>query len=159
LGVLCDFDVPVDEIPPPVLDAQEEEVAMEQQNKEFEVPQWLKDLPDYQAQGWRAFAHKRIDGHADGLSICFNQRYCLMTHTFLIADRGYMKSYLDEYHRQTSIIRHLTESTTVATSARTPFVVPRSPCTGELLAHLHTHTRARARAHTHTHTHLARGRR
>jgi len=76
---------------------------MEQQNKEFEVPQWLKDLPDYQAQGWRAFAHKRIDGHADG--------------------------YLDEYHRQTSIIRHLTESTTVATSARTPFVVPRSPCT------------------------------
>lgn len=102
---------------------------MEQQNKEFEVPQWLKDLPDYQAQGWRAFAHKRIDGHADGLSICFNQRYCLMTHTFLIADRGYMKSYLDEYHRQTSIIRHLTESTTVATSARTPFVVPRSPCT------------------------------
>jgi hypothetical protein len=31
-------NVPVDEIPPPVLDAQEEEVAMEQWNKEVEVP-------------------------------------------------------------------------------------------------------------------------
>jgi len=32
-------DVPVDEIPPPVLDAQEEEVAVELENKEVEVPQ------------------------------------------------------------------------------------------------------------------------
>jgi hypothetical protein len=31
-------DVLVDEIPPPVLDAQEEEVAMEQRNKEVEFP-------------------------------------------------------------------------------------------------------------------------
>jgi len=152
LGVLCDFDVPVDEIPP-VLDAQEEEVAMEQRNKEVEVPQWLTDLPGYQAQDFRAFAHKRIDGHADGLSISFNQCYCLMTHTFLIADRSYMRSYLDEYHRQTSVIRHLTESTAVATLAQTPLVVLRSPCTGELLALLHAHT------HTHTHTHSDRGRR
>jgi hypothetical protein len=31
-------NVPVNEIPPPVLDAQEEEVAIEQWNKEVEVP-------------------------------------------------------------------------------------------------------------------------
>ena len=31
-------DVTVDEIPPPILDAQEEEVAMEQWNKEVKVP-------------------------------------------------------------------------------------------------------------------------
>jgi hypothetical protein len=31
-------DAPVDEIPPPVLDAQEEEVALEQRNKEVEFP-------------------------------------------------------------------------------------------------------------------------
>jgi hypothetical protein len=52
-------DVLADEIPPPVLDAQEEEVAMEQQNKEVEVPKWLKDLPGIQVQDWRAFARKK----------------------------------------------------------------------------------------------------
>jgi hypothetical protein len=31
-------NVPVDKIPPPILEAQEEEVAMEQRNKEVEVP-------------------------------------------------------------------------------------------------------------------------
>jgi hypothetical protein len=31
-------NVPVDEIPPPILEEQEEEVAMEQWNKEIEVP-------------------------------------------------------------------------------------------------------------------------
>jgi len=98
LGVLWESDVPVDEIPP-VLDAQEEEVAMEQWNKEVEFPQWLKDLPGYQVQDWRAFSRKRINGHTDGLSISFNQHYCLMKHTFLIADRSYVRSYLDEYHR------------------------------------------------------------
>ncbi|CAD6266217.1 unnamed protein product [Miscanthus lutarioriparius] len=41
---LSSSGVPVDEIPPPVLDAQEEEVAMEQRNKEVDVPKWLKDL-------------------------------------------------------------------------------------------------------------------
>ncbi|CAD6266215.1 unnamed protein product [Miscanthus lutarioriparius] len=87
-------DVPVDEIPPPVLHAQEE-VAMEQRNKEVEVPQW-KNLSGYNVQDWRAFARKRSTGHTDRVSISFNQRYCLMKHTFLIADRSYMRSYLDE---------------------------------------------------------------
>jgi len=45
---LSSSDVPVDEIPPPVLDAQEE-VAMEQRNKEVEVPQW-KNLSGYNTQ-------------------------------------------------------------------------------------------------------------
>jgi hypothetical protein len=31
-------NVPVDEIPPPILEAEQEEVAMEQRNKEVEVP-------------------------------------------------------------------------------------------------------------------------
>jgi hypothetical protein len=89
-------DVPVEEIPPPVQDAQEEEVAMEQQNKEVEVPKWSTDIHGYKPLDWRAFAHKRSNGRIDRVSISFNQHYCLMKHTFLIADISYMRSYLDE---------------------------------------------------------------
>uniref|UniRef100_A0A804NN40 Uncharacterized protein n=1 Tax=Zea mays TaxID=4577 RepID=A0A804NN40_MAIZE len=82
-------EVPVHEIPPAVLDVQEEEeivsaavpvsvhdVAPLQQaeigkdvpkhvEKEVEVPQWLKSLAGEEAQDWRAFVRTRINGHTD----------------------------------------------------------------------------------------------
>lgn len=88
-------DVPVHEIPPPILhaeeedameqcskmdvvhkipciiDAQKEEVAMEQSKKEVEVEvaKSLKDIPGIHVQDWRGFASKRIDGRTDKVSI------------------------------------------------------------------------------------------
>ncbi|XP_066351212.1 uncharacterized protein [Miscanthus floridulus] len=63
----------ISDLPPPVLDAQEEEVAMEQRNKDVDVPKWLKDLKGYQAQDWRAFARKRFNGHID--RTCIHKDY------------------------------------------------------------------------------------
>jgi hypothetical protein len=38
ISTMSSSEVPIDEMPPPILDAQEEEVAAEQRNKEVEVP-------------------------------------------------------------------------------------------------------------------------
>ena len=56
---LSSSDVPVDEIPPPVLDAQEEEVAMEQRNKEVDVPKWLKDLKRLPSSGLESLCSQK----------------------------------------------------------------------------------------------------
>jgi len=51
---------------------------MEQWNKEVEFPQWLKDLPGYQVQDWRAFSRKRINGHTDGVHLLPLDVYCTL---------------------------------------------------------------------------------